>query len=68
MDTWIHGFGGRCAWRCWLAEPTSSFHELPRLGPKDGIPVLLHVHNDPAALGGLLEDFDKLAGALRLAL
>jgi len=36
------------------------------LGPEDGIPVLLHVHNEPAALGGLLEGFDKLAGALRL--
>jgi hypothetical protein len=38
---------------------------LPLLGREDDIPVLLHVHNEPAALGGLLEGFDKLAGALR---
>jgi hypothetical protein len=45
-----------------FACPTPPFHELPRLGPKEGIPVPLHVHNEPAALGGLLEGFDKMAG------
>ena len=52
--------------RYWLVEPTSPLHELPLLGPEDGIPVLLHVYNEPAALGGLLEGFDELAGALCL--
>ena len=40
--------------------------ELFRLGSKDGIPVPFHVHDKPAAPGGLLESFDKLAGAIRL--
>jgi hypothetical protein len=57
---------GRCAAGLLAGEPTSPFHDLPLFGPEDGIPVLLHVHNEPAALGGLLKCFDKLPGALRL--
>jgi len=37
-----------------------------RLGSENDLPILLHVHNDPAAHGGLPEGFDKLAGALRV--
>ena len=36
------------------------------LGLEDDVPILLHIHNEPALLGSLFEGFDKLAATGRL--